>query len=75
MFRGQDPATGAQRRKPLLRADPRSKLPAAPLLATLKAHAAEQRIAELEQLAGVLSAQQIAVLAGTAQARLRPALA
>src|SRR6266511_3737955 len=34
MFRGLDPATGAQRCKPLLRADPRSKLAAAPLLAT-----------------------------------------
>jgi TrwC relaxase len=30
MFRGQDPATGQQRCQPLLRADPRSKLPAAP---------------------------------------------
>jgi conjugative relaxase-like TrwC/TraI family protein len=51
MFRGLDPATGAQRCKPLLRADPRSKLAAAPLLATLKARAAEQSITELEQLA------------------------
>ncbi len=52
MFRGLDPATGAQRSKPLLRADPRSKLPAAPLLAALQARATEQSIAELEQLAG-----------------------
>jgi conjugative relaxase-like TrwC/TraI family protein len=52
MFRGLDPATGAQRCKPLLRADPRSKLPAAPLLAALQGRAAERTIAELEQLAG-----------------------
>ncbi len=52
MFRGLDPATGAQRCKPLPRADPRSKLAAAPLLASLKARAAEQGIGELEQLAG-----------------------
>jgi conjugative relaxase-like TrwC/TraI family protein len=52
MFRGLDPATGTQRCKPLLRADPRSKLPAAPLLAALQACAAEQGTAELEQLAG-----------------------
>jgi conjugative relaxase-like TrwC/TraI family protein len=52
MFRGLDPATDAQRCAPLLRADPRSKLPAAPLLATLKARAAERSVAELEQLAG-----------------------
>jgi conjugative relaxase-like TrwC/TraI family protein len=52
MFRGLDPATGAQRCKPLLRADPRSKLPAAPLLAALKARAAEQGVCELERLAG-----------------------
>src|SRR6266516_2544447 len=50
MFRGLDPATGAQRGKPLLRADPRSKLPAAPLLAALQAR--EQNSSELEQLAG-----------------------
>ncbi len=52
MFRGLDPATGTQRCKPLLRADPRSKLPAAPLLAALKARAAEHGAEELEQLAG-----------------------
>ena len=39
MFRGQDPATGEQRCQPLLRADPRSKLPAAPVLALLRQHA------------------------------------
>ncbi len=52
MFRGLDPATGAQRCKPLLRADPRSKLTAAPLLAALQSRATEQSIVELEQLAG-----------------------
>ncbi len=52
MFRGLDPATGVQRCTPLLRADPRSKLPAAPLLATLKARATEQGVSELERLAG-----------------------
>src|SRR6266705_2068602 len=36
MFRGLDPATGEVRCAPLLRADPRSKLSAAPLLAALK---------------------------------------
>jgi conjugative relaxase-like TrwC/TraI family protein len=52
MFRGLDPATGAQRGKALLRADPRSKLPAAPLLAALQARAGQQGVSELEQLAG-----------------------
>jgi TrwC relaxase len=52
MFQGLDPATGEQRCAPLWRADPRSKLPAGPLLAALKTRAAEQRVAELEQLAG-----------------------
>jgi conjugative relaxase-like TrwC/TraI family protein len=52
MFRGLDPATGAQRCKPLLRADPRSKLPAAPLLAALQARAADHGADGLEQLAG-----------------------
>jgi conjugative relaxase-like TrwC/TraI family protein len=52
MFQGLDPATGAQRCAPLLRADPRSKLPAGPLLAALQAQAAEQGVEELEQLAG-----------------------
>jgi conjugative relaxase-like TrwC/TraI family protein len=52
MFRGLDPATGAQRCKPLLRADPRSKVPAAPLLAALQARATKQGVGELEQLAG-----------------------
>jgi TrwC relaxase len=52
MFQGLDPATGEQRCAPLLRADPRSKLTAGPLLAALKARAAEQKVAELEELAG-----------------------
>jgi TrwC relaxase len=52
MFRGLDPATGGQRCKPLWRADPRSKLSAAPLLATLKDRAAAQGVGQLEGLAG-----------------------
>ena len=52
MFRGLDPATGQQRCKPLWRADPRSKLSAAPLLAKLKDKAAERGVAQLEELAG-----------------------
>jgi conjugative relaxase-like TrwC/TraI family protein len=52
MFGGLDPATGTQRCKPLLRADPHSKLAAAPLLAALQSRATERSIAELEQLAG-----------------------
>jgi TrwC relaxase len=51
MFQGLDPATGEVRCAPLWRADPRSKLPAGPLLEALKARAAEQGAAELEQLA------------------------
>jgi conjugative relaxase-like TrwC/TraI family protein len=52
MFQGLDPATGEERCAPLWRADPRSKLAAGPLLAALKARAAEQRVEELEALAG-----------------------
>jgi TrwC relaxase len=52
MFQGLDPATGEQRCAPLLRADPRSKLPAGPLLAVLQTRAAAQQVDELEQLAG-----------------------
>jgi hypothetical protein len=52
MFQGLDPATGEQRCSPLLRADPRSKLTAGPLLDALKARAAEQEVADLEKLAG-----------------------
>jgi len=52
MFRGLDPATGEVRCKPLWRADPRSKLSAAPLLAALKERAAAQGVAQLEGLAG-----------------------
>jgi conjugative relaxase-like TrwC/TraI family protein len=52
MFQGLDPATGEQRCAPLLRADPRSKLAAGQLLEALKARAAEQNVAEVEELAG-----------------------
>jgi conjugative relaxase-like TrwC/TraI family protein len=51
MFQGLDPATGELRCAPLWRADPRSKLAAGPMLEALKARAAEQGIADLEQLA------------------------
>ena len=52
MFQGLDPATGELRCAPLWRADPRSKLAAGPLLAALKARAAERGVENLEQLAG-----------------------
>jgi conjugative relaxase-like TrwC/TraI family protein len=52
MFQGLDPATGEQRCAPLWRADPRSKLAAAPLLGALKARAAERGTEDLEDLAG-----------------------
>jgi conjugative relaxase-like TrwC/TraI family protein len=52
MFQGLDPATGEVRCAPLWRADPRSKLAAGPLLEALKTRAAEQGVAELEELAG-----------------------
>jgi conjugative relaxase-like TrwC/TraI family protein len=51
MFRGLDPATGDQRCKPLLRADARSKLAAAPLLDQLRRHAAERGVSALTELA------------------------
>jgi conjugative relaxase-like TrwC/TraI family protein len=50
MFQGQDPATGEQRCQPLLRADPRSKLPAGPLLTALREHATAQGVSELAAL-------------------------
>jgi conjugative relaxase-like TrwC/TraI family protein len=52
MFQGLDPATGEVRCAPLLRADPRSKLVAGPLLEALKTRAAEQGVEDLETLAG-----------------------
>jgi len=52
MFQGLDPSSGDVRCAPLLRADPRSKLAAGPLLAALTARAAEQGVEDLEQLAG-----------------------
>jgi conjugative relaxase-like TrwC/TraI family protein len=52
MFQGLDPATGEQRCAPLLRADPRSKLAAGPLLAALTARATEHGVEDLEALAG-----------------------
>jgi conjugative relaxase-like TrwC/TraI family protein len=51
MFQGLDPATGELRCAPLWRADPRSKLAAAPLLDALKARATARGVENLEQLA------------------------
>jgi conjugative relaxase-like TrwC/TraI family protein len=51
MFQGLDLATGEVRCAPLLRADPRSKLTAGPLLEALKARAAQQGVEDLEALA------------------------
>ena len=51
LARGLDPATSQQRCKPLWRADPRSKLNAAPLLAALKERAAAQGMEQLDTLA------------------------
>jgi conjugative relaxase-like TrwC/TraI family protein len=51
MFQGLDPATGQQRCAPLLRADPRSKLAAGPLLDALKSRTAEHSLEDLEALA------------------------
>jgi conjugative relaxase-like TrwC/TraI family protein len=51
MFQGLDPATGEVRCAPLLRADPRSKLAAGPLLEALTTRAADQGVGELEALA------------------------
>jgi conjugative relaxase-like TrwC/TraI family protein len=52
MFQGLDPATGEVRCAPLPRADPRSKLTAGPLLEALRAHADQQGVEDLEELAG-----------------------
>jgi TrwC relaxase len=51
MFQGLDPATGEVRCAPLWRADPRSKLPAGPLLEALRQRATERGVEELEALA------------------------
>jgi conjugative relaxase-like TrwC/TraI family protein len=52
MFQGLDPATGDQGCAPLLRADPRSKLAAGPVLAALTDRAAGQGVEDLEDLVG-----------------------
>jgi conjugative relaxase-like TrwC/TraI family protein len=73
MFRGQDPATGEQRCQPLLRADPRSKLAAGPLLAALREHADAQGVTDLaglarsKALAGDVRAVEAACRAGAAK--------
>jgi conjugative relaxase-like TrwC/TraI family protein len=77
MFQGLDPSTGEVRCAPLWRADPRSKLPAGPLLEALKARAAEQGVAEPDQLAGskalkadVRSVQAAYKLGGTGRVKV-----
>jgi hypothetical protein len=73
MFQGQDPATGEQRCQPLLRADPRSKLPAGPLLAALRQHADGDGVTDLaglarsKALAGDVRAVEAACRAGGAR--------
>jgi conjugative relaxase-like TrwC/TraI family protein len=69
LARGLDPATGQVRCKPLLRADPRSKLSAAPLLAALKQRAAEQGAEQLDTLA---TSKALAGDARSVQAACRP---
>jgi conjugative relaxase-like TrwC/TraI family protein len=69
LARGLDPATGQVRCKPLLRADPRSKLSAAPLLAALKQRAAEQGAEQLDTLA---PSKALATDVRSVQAACRP---
>jgi conjugative relaxase-like TrwC/TraI family protein len=69
LARGLDPATGEVRCKPLWRADPRSKLSAAPLLAGLKQRAAEQGAAQLGTLA---QSKALAADVRSVQAACRP---
>jgi conjugative relaxase-like TrwC/TraI family protein len=52
LFAGQDPVTGEQRVAPVWRSDPRSKLPAAPLQATLRELAAARGVDVGELAAG-----------------------
>jgi conjugative relaxase-like TrwC/TraI family protein len=52
LFAGQDPLTGEQRVAPVWRADPRSKLPAAPLQAALRELAAARGVEVGELVAG-----------------------
>jgi conjugative relaxase-like TrwC/TraI family protein len=69
LARGLDPATGQVRCKPLWRADPRSKLSAAPLLAVLRQRAAEQGV---EQLDGLAKSKALAGDVRSVQAACRP---
>jgi conjugative relaxase-like TrwC/TraI family protein len=67
MFQGLDPATGEVRCAPLWRADPRSKLAAAPLLDALKARATERGVEDLARskaLKGDVRSVQAACRAG-----------
>ncbi len=70
MFRGLDPATGQQRVAPVLRADPRAKLTAAPLLEALKAHAAAIGF-EDSDLAGLAQSKALAADLRAVQAACR----
>jgi conjugative relaxase-like TrwC/TraI family protein len=69
LARGLDPATGQVRCKPLLRADPRSKLSAAPLLAALKQRATEQGAKQLDTLT---ASKALAADVRSVQAACRP---
>jgi hypothetical protein len=69
LARGLDPATGQMRCKPLLRADPRSKLSAAPLLAALTQRADEQGAAQLDTL---VTSKALAGDVRSVQAACRP---
>jgi conjugative relaxase-like TrwC/TraI family protein len=69
LARGLDPATGQVRCKPLWRADPRSKLSAAPLLAALKQRAAELGAEQLDTLA---RSKALAADVRSVQAACRP---
>ena len=69
LARGLDPATGEVRCKPLWRADPRSKLSAAPLLVALKQRTAEQGCEQLDTLA---ASKALAADVRSVQAACRP---
>jgi conjugative relaxase-like TrwC/TraI family protein len=59
LFAGQDPLTGEQRVAPVWRADPRSKLPAAPLQTALRELAAARGVQVGELAAGERSRQEL----------------
>jgi hypothetical protein len=59
LFAGQDPTTGEERVAPVWRADPRSKLPAAPLQAALRELAATRGAEVGELVAGERSRREL----------------